>query len=75
QHRVVKPFNSHRFSLSEMNKVRLKIACGHHAAKCRYRIIKCRARNLSLQGIPRYHKHCIERLYENDDERQDNDFF
>ncbi|AXK22939.1 Hypothetical protein SmN45_1136 [Serratia marcescens] len=36
---------------------------------------KCRPRNLSLQGIPRYHKRCIDPFCENSDERQDNDFF
>lgn len=45
------------------------------AAKCRYRMTKCRPRNLSLQGIPRYHKRCIDPFCENSDERQDNDFF
>lgn len=28
-----------------------------------------------LYRITRYHKRCIERINENDDERQDNDFF
>jgi hypothetical protein len=38
-------------------------------------LLNAGAPNLLLAGIPRYHKRCIKRIYENDDERQDNDFF
>lgn len=57
-----------------VNKVSMNITCRREAAKCRYRMTKCRPRNLSLQGIPRYHKRCIEPFCENSDRQQDNDF-